>query len=398
MKTPNKAINPLLAAIVSVSAVSAVNAKSVDIVMLGYGIDQNTSIQDLPVPNVPGQFYDVPTLPALYQVPRLGGIAGFSPSDSADFAATGIHGSGWPAELEITLDTVTNVVSNFKMTLTENQYFASGVLQGDVRVAGRHYTAGPDFNSCSVTNPIDGADQILEIDCSVPTPSGIGRQWIQVHSPGYLCMTSEPMETNPGLNGCGIAWSGDFTGASGSAAANPEITVIPANAKLNPSWGGYKEHAKVVGSGNMGAPGSGSFHTQSATSIDFGIQGTNAAYGATGDATQNALGLVYHEVQGVRSGGKFTITHTGNDAASFEAVSIDYRHDTDISFPTAVGTLAYAQSYTTYDFDHIVVNQDSTASGGSGSSKNVPAMGAFGLAALFGGLIAVAARLRRRVS
>lgn len=32
------------------------------------------------------------------------------------------------------------------------------------------------------------------------------------------------------------------------------------------------------------------------------------------------------------------------------------------------------------------------------SSKNVPAMGAFGLAALFGGLIAVAARLRRRVS
>ena len=30
--------------------------------------------------------------------------------------------------------------------------------------------------------------------------------------------------------------------------------------------------------------------------------------------------------------------------------------------------------------------------------KQVPAMGAFGLAALFGGLIAVAARLRRRVS
>lgn len=34
----------------------------------------------------------------------------------------------------------------------------------------------------------------------------------------------------------------------------------------------------------------------------------------------------------------------------------------------------------------------------SASSKNVPAMGAFGLAALFGGLVAVAARLRRRVA
>jgi hypothetical protein len=42
----------------------------------------------------------------------------------------------------------------------------------------------------------------------------------------------------------------------------------------------------------------------------------------------------------------------------------------------------------------VVTNQ---AFGGN-AGKNVPAMGAFGLAALFGGLIAVAARLRRRVS
>lgn len=396
MKTSNNVINPLLAAIVAVSAVSVVNAKSVDLVLLGYGLDQNTQIQGLPTPGQPGSFYDIPTLPALYQVPRLGSFGGAGvPSDNAEFAPSKIYGSGWPGELEMTLDTLTNVVSGFKMTLTENQYFASGVLQGDVRVAGRHYVAGDDFNTCITTNPIDANDQILEIDCTVPATTGVGRKWIELNSPGYLCMTTLPMDTNPGLNGCGIAWSGDFTGASGSAAANPEVTVIPENSMLNPSWGGYKEHAKVVGSGNMGAPGTGSFHTQSATSITFGIAGTNDSYGGTGDASQNALALTYHEVQGVRAGGKFTITHTGNTAADFEAVSVDYRHETDISFPTAVGTLAYAQSFTDYTFDHIVTNQVSDA---ADSTKNVPAMGAFGLAALFGGLVAVAARLRRRVS
>ena len=74
--------------------------------------------------------------------------------------------------------------------------------------------------------------------------------------------------------------------------------------------------------------------------------------------------------------------------------SVDYRLDTSITFPYGVpSNPGLAQSYTVFTFDHLVEQSDAVD-----DSKNVPAMGAFGLAALFGGLVAVAARLRRRVS
>ena len=74
--------------------------------------------------------------------------------------------------------------------------------------------------------------------------------------------------------------------------------------------------------------------------------------------------------------------------------SIDYQHDTSISFPNGIpSNPGFAQSFTAFTFDHVVEQSDV-----ADESKNVPAMGAFGLAALFGGLVAVAARLRRRVS
>ena len=69
---------------------------------------------------------------------------------------------------------------------------------------------------------------------------------------------------------------------------------------------------------------------------------------------------------------------------------IEYQHDTSISFPNGIpSNPGFAQSYTMFTFDHIVEQSDV-----ADDSKNVPAMGAFGLAALFGGLVAVAARLR----
>jgi len=376
MSTLNK---PLMAAIIAASTVTtAVEARTIDLVLLGNAQNQLTDIQNLP--NAQGGF-DTPTnIPALYQAPRIGGFTGCAQAGQD----VGL-GCGWPAELELRLNLTTSVVEDYKMTLTGNQYFSAAATQTDFRVAGRNYQPGPDFQECNVTDGLGDGNGILKIDCQVTANEGIGRQWVVLSSPGYLCGTENAMDTTiGGGNGCGRGW-GPNPATTIEAAASP-FTMVPQNASVNPGWGGHADKMNFVGV----TPGA----TANNSTITWGIQGSNAEVQGTTDALQNARALGLHHVQGVRAGGYFEISHTGNDAASFQVTGIEYQHDTSISFPNGIpSNPGYAQSYTMFSFDHLVEQSDV-----ADESKNVPAMGAFGLAALFGGLVAVAARLRRRVS
>jgi hypothetical protein len=376
MSTLNK---PLMAAIIAASTITtAVEARTIDLVLLGNAQNQLTDIQNLP--NATGGFDAPSDIPALYQAPRIGGFTGCAQAGQD----VGL-GCGWPGELELRLNLTTSVVEDYKMTLTGNQYFSAAATQTDFRVAGRHYRPGPDFQACNVTDGLGDGNGILKIDCSVSNAAGLGRQWVTLTSPGYLCGTENALDTTiGGSNGCGRGW-GPNPATTIEAAADP-FTMIPANASVNPGWGGHTDKMNFVGV----TPGA----TAGNSTITWGLQGTNAEVQGTTDALQNARALGLHHVQGVRSGGFFSINHTGNDAASFQVTSIDYQHETSISFPNGIpSNPGFAQSFTAFTFDHIVEQNDV-----ADDSKNVPAMGAFGLAALFGGLVAVAARLRRRVS
>lgn len=361
----------LFAAIVAVSAISAAEAKVVDVVLLGHANNQLTDIQNLP--NVGGTFDNPSNLPAGWQIPRL-----------SAFAAPG-QGSGWPAELELSIDLSADAVVDFKMSLTGNQYFSANTRQGDVRVAGRNYTPGADFNGCTVVNGLATADNVIEINCQVLPADGVGRSWIVLSSPGYQCMTPEPLNTAiGGNNGCGRGWGTDP--ATIIAAASPAVSVIGVDASFNPQWGGWKDFPEEVGGAVVATN----------TTATWALAGTNLEQFTTGDAAQEARGRGLHEFQGVRAGGFFTITHDGTDEATFAITGVSYQHDTSIEFNNGFPlTPGKAQSFTSFTFDHVVSQSDNTT---FVSGKNVPAMGAFGLAALFGGLVAVAARLRRRVS
>ncbi len=368
-----------MAAIIAASTVTtAVEARTIDLVLLGNAQNQLTDIQNLP--NASGGFDAPSNIPALYQAPRIGGFTGCAQAGQD----VGL-GCGWPGELELRLNLTTSVVEDYKMTLTGNQYFSAAATQTDFRVAGRNYQPGPDFQSCNVTDPLGDGNGILKIDCTVSSNAGIGRQWVVLSSPGYLCGTENALDTTiGGSNGCGRGW-GPNPATTIEAAADP-FTMIPQNASVNPGWGGHTDKMNFVGV----TPGA----TANNSTIPWGLQGTNAEVQGTNDALQNARALGLHHVQGVRAGGFFSINHTGNDAASFQVTSIDYQHDTSISFPNGIpSNPGFAQSFTAFTFDHLVEQSDV-----ADESKNVPAMGAFGLAALFGGLVAVAARLRRRVS
>jgi hypothetical protein len=114
---------------------------------------------------------------------------------------------------------------------------------------------------------------------------------------------------------------------------------------------------------------------------------------------------MYSKITATAGSEAFTLnyTYTGTiGEPDFEITGADYMsHNSSADGTPRLSQVfsRYGASYTglgshaTHDAS---VTQNSAFSGESG--KNVPAMGAFGLVALFGGLIAVAARLRRRVS
>lgn len=77
---------------------------------------------------------------------------------------------------------------------------------------------------------------------------------------------------------------------------------------------------------------------------------------------------------------------------SFEITGVELYSINQLQVPLGGGNFAPFQSADRATFT-TVLSQDNFGD----ASKNVPAMGAFGLAALFGGLVAVAMRLRKRV-
>ena len=381
------------AALVSAVAATALGASVADAAtrlhMEGYQTNTGTTIRNLPVPVPPGSpaiccIPDIGPNPPGWMAPRLGFYSGF-----VNHAGTGgtRQGSGKPYSMELLLDLESEEVLDMRLQQTSNTFQSASGRNGAIQRAGANFTPGADFSSCVVTNPLDG-DGILEIDCTVSAFTGVGRQWAKKSGPHRECMTSVPLGTTPGSgNGCGVGWSGDFTGATIAAAINP-VVVVPAGGSLNPSWGGISQDPLV-------ADGTVSAFDDATTPFAMGSPKTTD-WETTTDATQQAGDRFLSDLQGVRGGGKFTISHTGADASTFAVTSMAFQMRSDIQFPTAFpATPGKAYSQQDFAFNH-VTSQDAVLEGTA--AKNVPAMGAFGLAALFGGLVAIAARLRRRVS
>ncbi len=343
-------LNPLLGAIVAVSGSSAAFAASTyEVSLSGFGINQSTTIQ-----NVPG----VPTAasPPLYQLPRLGA---FGPP-------------GWDATIELSIDSQTGEVRDFEYSSNSGGWFGSGGPQWDIRADERIYTPQAAYlaqftggaSICSVTNGGNDADGTLVYDCPPVTNTP---NFSQLNATGNLCGTDKPSTLAPGANGCGAQWGGFPNGFANPQVANGAGQTLPANASI----GG--------------------------TSVS--LTGANPAVYTSLDHSQNMAGIAVHEFQGVRAGGTFTINHTGTLAGGdFVVTDVDFVHNTDIAFVIATnppGVLGAAQSFTSFDFDTV---NSQTFVFDPETGKNVPMMGAFGLAALFGGLVAMASRLRRRVS
>ncbi len=344
MKNLHK-VSPLLGAIIAITGSAAVSAASYTVSLSGFAINQSTTIQNIPgVPTAP--------LPPNYQLPRLGAFG---------------TGPGWNATLDMTLDAASGEVTDFLMTLREGgAIFGSGGPQWDIRADEREHFPSPAYGPavCSVTNGGNDADGTLTYDCPPVTGS---QNFAFVNHTGNLCATPNPSILAPGANGCGTPWGGFPAGF-----ATPVVSTRAGQAvTLNQVIGG----------------------------LTVALGGTNPPAYVSLDPAQNAAGIAVHEFQGQRAGGSFEILHTGTLAGGdFAVTGTNYVHNTDIAFVVATnppGVLGAAQSFTSYDFS-TVVSQDFELA--AADAKNVPAMGAFGLAALFGGLVAVAARLRRRVS
>lgn len=96
--------------------------------------------------------------------------------------------------------------------------------------------------------------------------------------------------------------------------------------------------------------------------------------------------------------GELGVVDTCSDGAGncglLPALSLDGVRFTLEGSPTSSGGDTYTLRAQTSNTSYYEIEFVTAAVAG----KNVPAMGAFGLAALFGGLVAVAARLRRRVA
>jgi len=338
-------ISPLLGAIIAVTGSAAVSAKSYTVNASGNAVSQLTTIQNVPgVPTAP--------MPALYQAPAMSSVGG----------------AGVPYDMSVTVDGDTGEVTDFKVISTHAGIFSATGTRFDIRPVGRYYTPGAGFGpgACSVTNGANDSDGVLEYDC--PTVQNTAN-FADLTAPGNVCGSTAPTSTAAGANGCGAPWGGFPAGFSApQIATQPAIVFYGGAAGAGPTFGGQ--------------------------AIDVLGLGTPSVYQTT-DHQQNTNSAGVYEFQGKRGGGKFVISHTGTLAGGdFNATAIAYNHNTDITFAMQGGLTGAAQSVTNFSFTPSSQSLTLLAS----DAKNVPAMGAFGLAALFGGLVAVAARLRRRVS
>lgn len=368
--------NKLFLATAIASGVGIAHAGKIYIEATGVGVNQQTTVQ-----NTPG--VSDALFPPLYQEPRL-----------RDFG-----GDGWASEIRLVIDDTTGEVTDYSVTLTDplGQNFGGGGPQFDIRAAGREYTfaEGFDGSNCEVApafipevlvnpsafpvappligrgdipgngdgNTLDGSGNgILVYHCAATVNQN---SFAKLYAPNHRCATPQPTDLTPGANGCGAQWSGFL--ASTNSAISP-VSFLPANHVNSQDPGGFP----------------------------WDVTGwlPNPEIFVTADAKQNFVSRGAHEFQGGRAGGSFLIHHTGTlDDGSFAVTQVDYFHDTSIIFPLPIGLtlMGHAQSFTHFEFANNIV-QSNPAQG----IKNVPMMGGFGLAALFGGLLASAIRLRRR--
>lgn len=388
-------LKTLSAAVIAAVGASAATAGSIYIEATGFGIDQQTSVQGIPgVSATPST--------AAFQIPRLDNYGG---------------GPGWPSSLQLIIDDTTGEVKDFTMRVLTDGVFGSGGPQNDIRYGNgsRYYRAG-DLSSvaanCTVAPAaIDFSGDLLNTRPNVPgggNGDGTTGQLVfhcdgatntqffnQLNDRTGLCATDQPSVTTPGDNGCGAAWGGDLVGDQPVQTAVAPQTCLSDAFNLN-TGNIYAGHALegglgVVASWNIDS-GNGDGPVDLSLFSGFGVN--NAELFCSTSFYQNSVRRIEHEGRGGRSGGTIIVNHTGSLAGGdFDAVSIEYVQDTDIAFVTQAGPAA-AQSFTSYSFQTIV-DQANTSTGGA---KNVPAMGAFGLAALFAGLVVVATRLRRSVA
>ena len=340
---------PLVGAVIAASGLVAsglATAGTYTTTLSGAITEQLTSVMGVPgVSSAPN--------PPLYQVPRL---------------VVPTFGPGWASEIEISVDSQTGAVVDFTELTTEGFSSGSGGPQGSVNGQGLGWEKGVSYDTQTCTTTVPAAGTIVH-DC--PTTINVNGFSTSIGG-GFSCMTPQPSSTNfSGANGCGNNNTGvNFPG--GNPPLNPVFVASAPNAN-----GAY-----------IGVPANSS----------FGIAGpTNPAFYGTIDRTERYNGIDVRNTQTSRAGGTFTINHTGSFAGGdFAVTSVDFYNRGNSNFP--VGPLPPGEFVTFNRSQYSTVNSSSFTPSVDDLGKNVPAMGAFGLAALFGGLVAIAARLRRRIS
>ncbi len=342
-------LKPLAAAIALASYGSLAHAASYEVSFTGYWMDAVTVIS-----NVPG----VPTaaMSPLYQLPRLGNY----------------QAPGWPVTMTLSIDAADGAVVDFRYAMLGGGWFGHGgpqsLLYSDEVIfqPGAEYyqqfASGPSF--CSVTNPADDVDGVLEYDCPILSPidSGIGSsRFSRLNHTGAVCVTDRPSTLAPGANGCGAIWGGFPSGLVLPELANGAGQVVPAN-------------FSVAG-------------------VPWALTGLNPALYRSVDHSQNSVGIDIVEFQGGRHGANFRIEHTGTLAGGdFQTTSLQFEDETWIQF-VIPHTFPLGEAVSTNSFDFAtVVSQQFVLD--AGEAKAVPAAGPGFIVATLMGLLSLAVRFR----
>lgn len=318
-----------------VMASANIHAGTYTAVLSGAIVDQQTSVMG--VPGVSESYFS-----PLYQDPRL----------------VPFGGPGWATELTISIDSNTGAVTDFKEMFTEGLEWGSGGPQAHQNTQGDHWETGVLFpDGCSITSANAGESGTIVFDC--PNTTNVYGM-ATADMPGYRCLGVQPSTSNfSGTIACSNSWTGvNFPG--GNPPLDP-VFVAP---------GGY--------------PG-GSYIARP-TNSNFGfVDEFNPPFFATRDRQYLYNGIDVNNTNNSRSGGTWTIQHSGAfSTGDFQVTSVDTVMYSNSNFP--VGTLPPGEfisfthgQYTVLENQHFQPSIDDLG-------KNVPAMGAFGLASLLTGL------------
>lgn len=346
-------LKPVVGAVIAASGVAAssmATAGTYTSVISGALVNQSSDIMG--VPGVASGYN-----PPLYQNPRL----------------VPFGGPGWGNTLTISIDSQTGEVTDFETLGTSGFVSGSGGPQGSVQAQGNRFVTGLTFPqaTCGVTSANPGETGTIIYDCPIG-PAVINQPFFASRlSPGYKCTTPAPSSTNfAGGNGCGnnnsgVTFPGGIPNFGSPAVSNGAHIAVPAFASNSP----------------------------------YSLLGSNPAFYSPNDPQQVFNGVAVRELQSGRNGGTFTIKHSGAfSTGDFAATNVHFFNRGNANFPVGGGALPPGEFITFNEYDFNTAQGTTFTPSVDDLGKDVPAMGAFGLAALFGGLIAIAARLRRRIS